>query len=422
MPFHSLTEPTTAAAWIAPQIRALLGRSASVRRCEVLHARRRLYAKPESAHRSYVEFCYRLALLEAGSGEESTEIVSGRGYLQRPSDSAATALGRPVLHPHLHVYVRRFPDDAALPCLQELTAARAVTTLPEDALRRLHHPEAVRVQIASYRPGERCVLRFSPAPQDEVPARQPSVYAKCYSLGHGAQVAASYRTLATAIVGASLPDLLHFDDACDVLWLAGIDGPLAADCCDGPHAADTARQLGRATAALHATHGVTAGIRDRALLLEESVKRLEKLALALPCNHPVLVQLAARLADDEQQLPPSQRQTIHGDLHLRQWVMADGRAYLVDFDELVLGDAEQDLASLVVDMELHPHARAGIAGLLHAYARRAHRPLDPALLQWHYRVQLIAKAYRLYWRFGAMVQADMLALLARATAEADFQP
>lgn len=423
MAFHSLTEPASVADWIAPQLSVLLGRSAIVRHCEVLHARRRLYAKPGSAHRSYVDFCYRLGLREPGDGAESTEILSGRGYLQRPSDTAAAILGKPATHPDLHVYVRRFPDDPGLPCLVGLAGAQAVDLLPDAAKQWLHHPAAVQAEVVSYRPGERCVLRFSPAACGIVrPARQPNVFAKCYSLGLGAKVAARCRRLLQSAEGLSLPALLHFDAARDVLWFAGIDGPLAADHCDGPQGAETVRLLAAGAAALHAAQGVTGETCNRAQLIDETGRRLAKLALALPSEQPGLAKLGARLLAIQADLPPPRTQTLHGDLHLRQWVMAAGRAYLVDFDELALGEAEQDLASLIVDMEYRGCGGALVAELLLAYTQHANRPPDPALLEWHYHVQLVAKAYRLYWRGGAAMQPDMLALLDRATKPAEFRP
>jgi len=423
MAFHSLTEPTSVADWLAPQLGVLLGRNAIVRRCEVLHARRRLYAKPGSAHRSYVDFCYRLGLGEAGDGTESTEILTGRGYLQRPSDAAATTLGKPATHPDLHVYVRRFPDDPGLPCLTEFTTGTAAALLPDAAKQWLHRPDAVHVEVVSYRPGERCVLRFSPAACGNVgPARQPSVFAKCYSLGLGAKVAVRCRTLLQSAEGLSLPALLHFDAARDVLWLAGIDGPLAAAHCDGSLGAETARLLATGTAALHAARDVAEETFHRAQLVDETGRRLAKLALALPSEQPGLAKLGARLLAVGARLPPPRYQTIHGDLHLRQWVMAAGRAYLVDFDELALGEAEQDLASLIVDMEYRGHGGAPVADLLLAYAQRANRPPDLALLEWHYHLQLVAKAYRLYWRGGVAMQPDMLMLLDRTTRRAEFQP
>lgn len=423
MPFHTLTEPTSVAGWIAPQLGALLGRDAIVRHCEVLHARRRLYAKPNSAHRSYVDFCYRLGLHEAGEGVESTEILYGRGYLQRPSHDAALTLGKPATHPDLHVFVRRFPDDPGLPSLPELTGAQVVTRLPDAVMQWLMHPADVKVEVVSYRPGERCVLRVSSAaPAAIAAARRPSVYAKCYSMGLGARVAARYRALAQSIGGASLPEMLHFDEARDVLWLAGIEGSLAADCSGEPQGVATARHIAKVTAELHAALVATEEVRSREVLIDETGKRIAKLALALPTHQSELAQLGVRLLAAQAHLPAPRYRPIHGDLHLRQWVMADGRAYLVDFDELASGEAEQDLAALIVDMEHNEYGRAPAAELLLAYAEHAQHRLDRAVLDWHYRVQLIAKAYRLYWRGGATAHTDMLRLLGNAMLLAEFKP
>lgn len=423
MPFQTLTEATSVVGWIAPQLGALLGKNAVVRHCEVLHARRRIYAKPTSAHRAYVDFCYRLGLHESGDGTESTEILYGRGYQQRPSDAAAMTLGQPAPHPDLHVFLRRFPDDPGLPSLPELTGALAIAHLPDAAKRWLLRPAEVRVEVISYRPGERCVLRLSPAASGVIGlARRPSVYAKCYSLGLGARVAARYRALEQSVGGASLPEMLHFDEARDVLWLAGIEGPLAADHCDGTQGVAAARQIASVTAELHSAPVHTEEVRSREVLIDETGKRIAKLALALPTREPALAQLGGRLLAAQAYLPAPRYLPIHGDLHLRQWVMADGHAYLVDLDELASGEAEQDLASLIVDMEYRRYGRAPVAALLLSYAEHAKQPIDRAVLDWHYRLQLIAKAYRLYWRGGATVRADMLRLLGNAISLAEFKP
>jgi len=93
---------------------------------------------------------------------------------------------------------------------------------------------------------------------------------------------------------------------------------------------------------------------------------------------------------------------LHGDLHIGQLARTGNRIALFDFDEVVEGPAEQDLASLRVSIESTGAIRTAtvraFAAVLAGYVDAGGRAPDAAALDWHYRLQQIDRAYRDYWR------------------------
>lgn len=84
-------------------------------------------------------------------------------------------------------------------------------------------------------------------------------------------------------------------------------------------------------------------------------------------------------------------------------------------DEIGLGDAEQDVAALILDLRLRrAEARTTVPWsdiAVVEYTSRAAAPIAQRLLAWHLARQCIDKAYRLHWRSTSGLEPIVTTLL-----------
>lgn len=117
----------------------------------------------------------------------------------------------------------------------------------------------------------------------------------------------------------------------------------------------------------------------------------------------VLGRLASRLADGApavRALPPA---TLHGDLHPRNVLVADGRLALIDVDDVHVGPAVLDVGAWIADAlfrallagsPLEPE-QAAAARLLRGYRDESRHPVGGPPLDWAVaRALLCERAYR----------------------------
>ena len=402
-PFAALFDAKRARARLEREARAHWGHTLDVTHCEVLHVWRKVHARAASAHKSFARVSYRLGLHDRSDGTFRQSLVHGLLSLD----------GREV-----RIDLRRFPEDPALPQLSQLADPAAVLRgAPAAVVAHCRTDRAARVDVISYRPGERCTLRVTGAGAH-------AAFAKTYRDDAGTSVAArlgqlSRSTFATA-PGLHWPELLAHDAATGTVWQAAV--PDARPFVDGPPRRSLARgdwsALGGVLAALHATPLAGLDAFDRGQRLFESGKKLAKLENAGFASAPAARVAWLRCESTQSQLPSSEPVLLHGDLHLGQLARSGSRIALFDYDELLLGPAEQDLASLRVSLESTGAARAAVerafAAVLAGYCGGGGRAPDGATLDWHYRLQQIDRAYRDYWRYDTAAVGRIGCALRRA--------
>jgi tRNA A-37 threonylcarbamoyl transferase component Bud32 len=108
------------------------------------------------------------------------------------------------------------------------------------------------------------------------------------------------------------------------------------------------RQLGRALAKLHqcaVTPGEPFTVRDH---LMRCHPKHEFLSMACPELASSIDYLVARAGQIEAALAPFKLTPLHGDFHLGQIHLNNGRVWLIDFDALSYGDPAADLGNLLV--------------------------------------------------------------------------
>lgn len=389
-PARALLEPfldmARVAALLGDPVVALWGRPVRIAACEVAHAWRRTFAKPEAWRRSHLRVCYRLVLEDRGSTYPA--FVHGVATLAEPAarddNGTIVRVGTATLR------LRRFPDDDALPGLAELTD-------PERAAVRIARlfggtaTAAPAVDVLRYRPGERCVLRI-----DDGEPR----FVKVYAGAGGERVWQHLRALHAQRVSVAEP--LAWDAPTRSVWQRWVLRPALGTLADANATSAGLEGVGDALGRLHAAALPGLAVVSREALLHDTRKRAVKLAQLFPALRGDLSAVMGRLTGQCDALPAPRPVPVHGDMHLDQCLFADERVLLADLDELAAGDAEQDLAALCVDFRLRaasPATGDAWTGVVTSARWQAALPAaHPRLLAWHLARHAIDKAYRCAWR------------------------
>ncbi len=465
--FAPFLEPATMRGLLAAHLPGRPDGPVQVRDVQGLHAWRKTWVRAEHARRAYLLVSYSVGIESRGGAGLERLLLQGRADLADPaalahpdratdreSDAPAAQgaarqrAGAPrwplrLRTPLASLELRCFPDDAALPHLPALHARRVVPRVAAQPL---------WPRVVSYRPGERCTLAFEDA------AGREHAFAKTFT---DPRVAVAVAARLEAVAGAvqawpasrlQVPELLALDLPCATVWTGALDGmawqpsvaPGTGHDRDGlpgrgneagamVHGAD---DLARALSDLHGAVVPGLATATREQRLRESGRKLAKLAQALPAAAAIAARALARcesllgaraVADAPLDVPR------HGDVHPGQFRFRGERVALFDFDELALGDAEEDLAALAVSMEVAvletsapASGGANAASQLlprivaaHAAGRGRCRATCEPLLEFHLRLQWIDRAYRSFWRDGAR-RRGLVELALRRAAEPGF--
>jgi hypothetical protein len=414
--FAPFTDPQAVHALLRSHVQEFFGAPLELLGCDVLHAWRKTYENPASWDKSYLNVCYRLRVRD-----RAPALMHGTAFYPHRGEPAVAATHHAPLATlqmaGLDLALRRFPDDPNLPQLALLAnMARLIELAPAAVLPELALMREVKLEVVNYRPGERCTLRYDIHLKDC--AHPISLFAKTYKDATGVSVHGHLLELYSR--GAQGPRVrvaepLGYDAATRTVWQRGASGARAS-AFFGATAQDVAvRAMARSLCALHIAGLGYERIALRERLVFEARKRATKLAAAYDELAPALDSVVEICAQQREALPVAEAALLHGDAHINQFLIADGEAVMFDFDELTCGDAEHDLANFIISLQLDTPSgseRDAIASFLHECAQCMTRPVDPALLLWHYRVQLISKAYRAFWRQAPHAQA----IVARAVA------
>ncbi len=415
--FAPFTDADAMRTLLGSAVRTLWDDAHRIVECEVAHAWRKTYGKAASWHKSHLKVCYRLHLVRSEESAAFPVWVHGTARLSDfPADETASAA---ISHGVATLRLQRFPEDAGLPQLPALVD-------PERARERIETlfggmaTSPVSVTVLRYRPGDRCSFRVGP----DSAGRQefPCAFAKTYADDAGALVFERLRRLFLEgrEHGDAFPvaEPLAYDSATRTVWQRWIAGGTVADLTGADSFTERVRQCARALASLHAVQVDGLPACARASLLHDTRKRAVKLALAYPEAAASLEHTLAALARTIDALPLEASVTIHGDVHLEQFLVEAEGVAVADIDEMARGDAEQDLVSLLVDLRL----RAVDCGsrepwsdvAAEAYGRQATTPVSRSLLAWHVARHGIDKAYRLHWRDRAELTPTVIQLIAWA--------
>jgi aminoglycoside phosphotransferase (APT) family kinase protein len=372
-------------------------------RCEIQHPRYKTYLSAENRDRSFISLVYYLRGSRSASTELENRILYARAFLGDRSrqvfeKALSVAVHRhrdEVFHlPELGLVGWRFPADPVLLQLAELMdVERAGRLIPG------HTPSALEaIEVVNYRPEIRCTARYRLRASDS--GKESAVYGKVYTDDRGQTIfrhLTAVREQSASAAAFSIPEPLGYDAALRVLWLESLAGKPLKDGLFGAAAEFPEDRLAEGLAAFHAVHLPGLDAVTAADLLQEWEKKARKLSHAYG---DLGDSLASLLAELRQAQPENGRMgLIHGDFHVEQLALREGgQLALFDFDELACGDPLQDLANFCADLYSHSSNREAVdrrvAALVAAYGRAAGSALEPGRFIWHWRGQLLTRAYR----------------------------
>jgi thiamine kinase-like enzyme len=404
--------------------------------------------KAKHRHKSFCAVCYRLDITDqAGKwlGEQIFYLRARReGHSLAEFQQAQTRplrpprFGRAVEHlPELDATLWAFPNDPQLPHLPLVIDPECVVHyLPPS-----HAAVPTQVEIVHYYPEVRCTTRYTlPGGAAERPQTN-ILYGKTFKNEIGEliyqRMEQMWRWSQTVPDAFLVTRPLAYNAEVHTIWQPNQPGSPLHDVITARNYRPLLEQLARGLARLHETQLAqleTITLDDHLAAIRD---KSEKLSYAFPQYAADLQALVASLEESARQLPPPPQTLIHGEFHIHQLFVHEGRIILFDFDEMALGDPVQDVANFIADLQIgytpSSLTRKGwtrdflerVSDVFgRAYARHARWPVPAARLRWHLQVQFLTRAYRSY-RLQAPGMADEVArmiALAQAQTTADSRP
>lgn len=220
-------------------------------------------------------------------------------------------------------------------------------------------PGAWRVVAASIvkeRPGRRLALAF----ELEGPGGPRKLFGKAYASDRGRVVLGRLMTVHGSAGGPLVPRPLAYDSDLKLLLIEYIHGrPLADDLADGD-AERAASRMGRTLAALRVVSGRNVGEWTVDDELANTLRHLDRMGPAHDRERRRAVSLLARIAPRLRDAAPDPPVVIHRDCYPDQFLDAGGATYLVDLDDMAVGDPAIDAGNFAAHLELRarqfPHA------------------------------------------------------------------
>ena len=242
-------------------------------------------------------------------------------------------------------------------------------------------------EIVHYLPERSCMMRFDVAltTPDNSRERPVAFYGKAYPDEQGAETFRVMKELWDGAAGAApIAQPLLYEPDSAILWQSGLEGARL-------DLRDPAALTGAAEA-LASLHGSdVSGLRAHPSFSGRLDEAAEVIAAAAPDHSRPTVELIQRLRELQQYLVARPAATLHGDLHLKNFIVTTGGVALIDLDTLAMGDPLEDLASFVAALYSaglaggvpEDHTRRDAANFIAAYARSTGWHVPGLDLDWH---------------------------------------
>lgn len=378
---------------------------ANIAELSIPHVWYKTYRKDVS--KSFLTALYKLNIINAGQNFE--QMLYAKAFLQNRSQSefrahinaylTAPKFGSAFSHiPKFDLVIWSFPNDPALPFLSELIELEKVKKHFPLSAERLEKISNIKIEVVNYRPELRCTTKY------ELRGEQfyRTLFAKTFADENGAEIFGRMKMLSekSHSEGFKIACPLAYDKALRTIWQEGLNGQPIVKTLNKFNSQSIIEKIGSGLAALHRSKISCANkitIEDH---LVELRKKTAKLIREFPSLQPQLETALRELERDQ----PAQNslQIIHGDFHINQLMMSDGRIALFDFDEFAMGDPLQDLANFIADLYAQKFDATFIvsiaSNLKKAYQNQVNWHVSKDRLDWHLRVQLLTRAYRSYWQ------------------------
>ncbi len=325
--------------------------------------------------------------------------------LQQPL--ATPEIGEPVLYfPALEMVIRAFPNDRKLHGLPQV--------LQPETLREVIIPDALNSAIGAnwqienwqhevvhFVPEHVCTLRVDVQLSGEHP-RTESFFGKVYYNDEGAKTIENMQRIWQSPLRKNgtlnMAKPLAYYPKWRSMWQQGLPGGTLLDHGFGSDA--FMKMLPKAAgqvAALHRCALPNLPETTRESIAEKLIsvqQLLEKTGFDNLKKSAALVNL---LLNQRPFLSESPAVTLHGDLHLKNFLTNEKTVSLIDLDSLASGDPAVDLGSFIAGMLnmgiqkrlSATQLRKVIGVFIDAYQRASSLQIDPAKLRWHIAAALI---------------------------------
>ncbi|MFQ5450063.1 MAG: phosphotransferase family protein [Nitrospinaceae bacterium] len=370
--------------------------------------------------------CYRLVIEDRVSGREHEQILCGRIYENGGSASrfikaekkeqVKTPIVEPLLHfPDLDMVLWAFPNERKLRWLPHL--------IDSDFLKEKILPQLMATRwgaewkltglthcIIHYKPEDACTVRVQAQLSNDSTGEVRSwvLYGKTFSEEQGEEIQHIMTKLWQASRWAQkdfkLARPLGFLPHYKMLWQEGLPGtPLFDQERTDPN---FFRLLEQAAAALVQLHRIPMDcnrkirVRDVVELLKEMK---ELIGTSFPSIRPTLSRVVDRLIRQADSIEEGFMATLHGDLHLKNILVDEGKIYLIDLDASAIGTPLLDLGSFsagvitlaIMNGETWEMAEKKIRVFTERYRKEAPWDIPRQELDWHTTAALInERAFR----------------------------
>jgi len=254
--------------------------------------------------------------------------------------------------------------------------------------------EQMRVQVLSHRLGKRCVVRF--LCDDHRNTKTTSLIVKLYKnrRNRAAPVHAAMSSLAASVESGAAypitPPPLFFDQAENAVVMEDISGtPITFR--DTANAPQTAQLAGQLIGQLHQERlsdeclsSPDHGRAEESAVFSSWVKHARQL---FPEQSQALKGIENRILNQLTSIDAESHTLIHRDFHEKQIIVDEGRARLVDFDTLAMGDPAIDIGNFLAHALLAHYQTPSFqlsdyeqvkTHFLCAYAKEQPESLEPA--------------------------------------------
>ncbi|THJ13471.1 MAG: aminoglycoside phosphotransferase family protein [Nitrospira sp. CG24C] len=404
----------------------------------------RVRYKPESS----CMVTYRLKIEDKATGETGEQVLCGRAYPKGLSPSqwekgrmrplVQPRFGQPLLYlPDLELVLWSFPNDRKMTTLPTAIEPARFTSVILPTLLASHLGQGWQIlgtgsQVVHYVGEHTCTVKMSVDLSHPLKNGLQTIilFGKTYYNEEGAETDRVMRQLWDSEARRSgrlaLAKPLGYDTQARTLWQLAVPGITLETCdIDRPEFLSFLREAAGAVGALHQTSVSGA----RSVTSADLISNLKSVASILiryrPTCSPALLPLVNRLIAQADMILAHQSATLHGDLHLKNFLVDDARVTLIDLDNVCTGSPYLDLGSLIAGLHtyriLHEDSEETVPQLaeafLQTYETHVSWPVHRDLVNWHTAVALITeRAYRCVTRLKegrpAMIE-ELIALAGR---------
>ncbi len=417
--------------------------------CRVLRTRYKTYADERKRHRSFLNVHYELEIATADGRALGAQQFYARAYLNgrsqlKYSQIDASCLRQPqfgeaLAHwPDLGLIVWAFPNDPQLVHLPAVVDGERIRAhLPYAYLpagfNRPEQIDSVAVEVIRYKPEVRCTIRYHLHSNSPASVQTMTLYGKTYATEKGRQVynhiEALWRESRAQPAHFLVAQPYGYDESLHMVWQEALPGVALSSVLSATNCDHFLSLAARGLACLHESALEPSRQITTGALSAEVYETTSELMAALPDLAGRLQRLLVQLEEDDSRFPPYRTTLLHRDFHLKQLLVHENSARglaIFDFDDLAGGDPLQDVAFFLVDCHFRDLDPLLVAQMSAAFCRAYELPARSILplrrLNWHMRLQFLAKAHWYYKKkqLSPKLKAHILRILDLAEQETLF--